>query len=585
MARIRQKSTDGGCRNRLRRPAGWLWLWPVFALLAPGTGLARAPLGEHPVVWYARDDGPVEVPEFDEPALVPYSVNSFVGRPFSRFFNPGRFLRRLGSGEAARPAGDVNALDEVVNSTWFTNRIGLRELGDDELRYGAGLGQPFADGPDRSAPWTIIGAKTAGVTPGFKVKDARGDTWLLKFDPPVHPGMTIRAGVISNLIFHAIGFNTPVDRLVVFSRDQLVVGPNAQMKLGREGKVPMTEANLDSILTATGSIFGGAYHALASRYLDGIPLGPFDDQDTRSDDPNDLIKHENRRELRAVRVFGAWLNHFDTKMHNSLDMYLGQPGQGHVRHYLLDFASTLGGYADQPVPRFGYEYGFDVWPIVGRTATLGLVEDRWVQLERPAGLDEVGLFDAATFDPGKWKPDLPHSGMANLTDRDGYWAAKIISAFTDADLRLIVEQGRYEDPAAAEFMVRTLSARRDKIVRYWFDKVPPLDFFRAADGGADFVDLAVERGYAERATTRYRYRLSVVDEDRQARERAAWRETKESLVPVLGPDREYLPGVPAPDERFRYLAVTVQVDRGRGWSDATTAYFSLADGRTLAVDR
>ncbi len=93
--------------------------------------------------------------------------------------------------------------------------------------------------------------------------------------------MTIRAGVVTNLLFHAIGFNVPVDRLVMFSREDLVVGEGAMMRLQRVGKVPMTEANLDSILAATKSIFNGKYHALASRYLDGIPLGPFDDQGMR----------------------------------------------------------------------------------------------------------------------------------------------------------------------------------------------------------------------------------------------------------------------------------------------------------------
>ena len=110
---------------------------------------------------------------------------------------------------------------------------------DAELAEGPAHGSDLAAGPDRSAPWTIIGAKTAGVTPGFRIKDARGDVWLLKFDPPSHPGMTIRSGVVTNLLFHAIGFNVPVDRLVKFSRDDLVVGEgrhDAPAARGRSGR-------------------------------------------------------------------------------------------------------------------------------------------------------------------------------------------------------------------------------------------------------------------------------------------------------------------------------------------------------------
>src|SRR5678815_5583480 len=52
-----------------------------------------------------------------------------------------RFTRALG----------VNALDEVPDSTWFTNRIGIRDLTLDELRTG-----PARNGsPELHKPWTV----------------------------------------------------------------------------------------------------------------------------------------------------------------------------------------------------------------------------------------------------------------------------------------------------------------------------------------------------------------------------------------------------------------------------------------------
>jgi hypothetical protein len=584
MARTRPRSTDG--------PRRWVLPGLLILLIAASAAgrpaAAREPLRDAPVVWFADDRTVIPVPEYREPGLVPYALDSFVGRPFSRFWHPGRFFRWVGTGDRAREAADINTLDEVVDSTWFSNRIGLRKLSPAELAEGPAYGTDLVAGPDRSTPWTIIGAKTSGVTPGFRIRDARGDVWLLKFDPPSHPGMTIRSGVVANLLFHAIGFNVPVDRVVEFDREDLVVAEGATMRLPRVGEVEMTATNLDSILTATRSVFGGKYHALASRYLDGTPLGPFDDQGMRKDDPNDTIRHQDRRELRALKVFAAWVNHFDTKMHNSLDMYEGEPDAGYVRHYLIDFASTLGGFGDKLVRRFGYEYGFDTFPILGRTLTLGVFEDSWVALKRPGGLEEIGLFETATFEPDGWKPDLPHSGMANLTARDGYWAAKVLSAFTEEDLRLIVTQGRYQNPAAVDYLVENLAARRDKIVRYWFERVPPLDFFTLTTVGLSFHDLAVERNHAPLSGSRYRYRLAAVTADRKPLRGdgwTPWRETAHTLVPLFDGSGRLAADVPAGDPDHPFLAVEVQVDRGEGWSSSTTIYGAYVSGRLVALDR
>jgi hypothetical protein len=538
----------------------------------------RRVLRDAPPVWYADDMRPIPVPEFAEQGLVPYAFNGFVARPFSRFFHPGRLGRTIDDGYPGRPAVDVNALDEVVDSSWFTNRIGLRPLADDELVLGPAHGTPYGEGPDRSAPWRVVGAKVGGVTPGFRIRDARGDTWLLKFDPPSHPGMTIRSGVVANLIFHAMGFHTPVDRVVSFTRDDLVVEDGVAFSLGRGETLALTPANMDSVLAATRSVFGGEYHALASRYLDGIPLGPFDEEGTRPDDPNDVIHHQDRRELRALKVFAGWLNHFDIKSQNSLDMYVGAPGEGYVKHHLIDFASTLGSYGDEAVKRFGYEYGIDVFPVLGRTFTFGLVEDYWYGIERPEGLDEVGLFDVEHFRPAQWKPDLGHSAIANLARDDGYWAAKIVGSFSDRQLRLLVEQGRYQDPRAVDYLVATLAGRRDRIVRHWFAEVPPLDWFRPVAGGIGFDDLAVVFGCARESKARYRYRVRAVAADRDGGDWSGWRETRERVFAVA--DDAALTDAARP-----FLAVEFQIDRGQGWSRAARVYQAPASGRIVGVER
>ena len=104
MARTRPRSTD----------IIWLALLGTLGalLVVPAPACAREPLRDEPVVWYANDREPIPTPEFEEPGLVPYAVDSFVGRPFSRFWHPGRFSRWVGTGDRAQEAADINSLDE-----------------------------------------------------------------------------------------------------------------------------------------------------------------------------------------------------------------------------------------------------------------------------------------------------------------------------------------------------------------------------------------------------------------------------------------------------------------------------------------
>ena len=87
-----------------------------------------------------------------------------------------------------------------------------------------------------------------------------------------------------------------------------------------------------------------------------------------------------------------------------------------------------------------------------------------------------------------------------MTDRDGYWGAKIVASFSDAQIAAAVEAAHYEDPRAVEYLVRNLIVRRDKIARHWFGRVAPLDFFEVRDGALRFHDLALDLGLSPERT-------------------------------------------------------------------------------------
>lgn len=584
-------------RARARLLASAIWIAALPVAVAP-CGSA-APLRDAPAAWQEDDRHDVPAPPAERnPSAIWTSANETFFRPVGRLFNPVRLGRRIGAlfgGHAVRNASDVNALDEVPNSTWFTNRIGLYPLSPEDLALGPGSGRgsagPRGDslagapGPSREAPWTVLRAKTQGVTPGFDIRDRRGQVYLIKFDPPGELGTTSAAAVISGRILSAIGFNVPDDAVVTFSREDLRLAPDATIRDADGVKRPMTGADLEAVLGRVDRLPDGRWLAIASRFLEGRPVGPFSYKGRRKDDPNDHVRHEDRRELRALRMFCAWLDHWDMKEQNSLDTYVEEEGRHYVRHHLIDFASTLGAAAGGGAqPRFGYEYTVDFPPIAGRLFALGLHEDGWRRIRRPEGLAEVGYFESREFQPMEWKPLQPNVAFANMNRHDAYWAAKIISAFTDAHLRAAVASGGYRNPAAAEYVRRTLAERRDKIARYWFDRVTPLDFFVVRESALTFHDLGAERGLYPGAAPRYRARCAAVNADRGAAGWTEWTDLPRTELSLTdGPAAAALRT--APETARPFLEVEVRVNRGGGRSQTVRAFLARGSHRIVAVER
>lgn len=541
----------------------------------------RAPLG-HTVIWHEDDRRPGPPPKPRDPNLLWDGITETALRPISRITNPGRLMRAVDAafgGNPAQTAANVNALDEVPNSSWFTNRLGLLPLTPEEVARGPNP----AGAPDGSRPFTVSNAKTQGVSPGFRITDARGREYFVRFDPKEYPGMSSRADAITTKILHACGYWVPDDFSVRFRREDLVLGHNVTLRDRKGKKRTMTEADLEDILRRVGPLEDGTWDAVASLKLPGTVLGPFDWQGRRADDPNDRIKHEDRRELRAFRIFAAWLGHYDTKQGNTLDTWLGTGAAGSVRHYVRDFGSTLGASAYGAYPRYNYEYSFDIPSIAGRALALGFHEDAWRRVQRPKDLPEVGYFGSAHFDPLEFKPLVPNSAFANLTRRDGYWAAKIISAFTDAHLESIVTSVGYRNPEATAYMARTLGERRDTIAKCFFDQVPPLDFFTLDGRVVRGHDLGAERNIYPGPTPRYRVRLARVNAERREGLASEWfdRDRCEfDLDPALY--LVYLHGLS--DDPAAWLKLEFQVNRGSGWSRSVAAYL---DGfsKIVAVDR
>jgi hypothetical protein len=432
------------------------------------------------------DDDPLErepTPINVEKAF-PRQLSDYYSLAINTFSKPGE----AGTSKHPIPAGAVNTLGEVPDSAWYTNRHYKRRMTLEELVRGPGN----QNAPATEAPWAVQGAKTEGITPGFLIKDSKGREYLLKFDPLSNPEMATAADIISSKFFYALGYNVPENYVVYFKRSQLVVGKETKF-LDRFGKVrKMTERDLSEILLNTPRTFDGRYRAIASFFLVGKWLGPFRSFGTRKDDPNDIVPHENRRDLRGYSVFCAWLDHDDSREINTLDLLVKEDGIQFIKHFLIDFGSTLGsGSTRANSPRSGNEYMFDANASAIQIASLGLFVPRWARAHYPR-LPSVGRFEWQVFDPEKWVPEYRNPGFANRLPDDAFWAAKQVMAFSDDEIRAIVKAGQYSNPAAEEWVAKCLMARRDKIGKTFFAKVLPLHRFSVEGNHLVFEDLAVK---------------------------------------------------------------------------------------------
>jgi hypothetical protein len=274
----------------------------------------------------------------------------------------------------------------------------------------------------------------------------------------------------------------------------------------------MTRRDVDEVLERGARMPNGRYRVLASRFADGAPLGNFRYYGTRPDDPNDIIPHEDRRELRAARVFGAWLNHDDSRGVNSLDMLQTDGSRRYVKHYMFDFGSIMGsGTVFAQRYRAGNEYILDWEPGWLTLATFGLYTRDWLHIDYPDVPASVGRFEANSFDPEKWRPEYPNAAFDNMRPDDAFWAARIISKFTDADVRAIVAKARYSDPRATDYITATLVERRNRVLKTWLTAANPLvDFALTSDGQLTFANAAVDAGVATPATS-YRVRWARFD--------------------------------------------------------------------------
>jgi hypothetical protein len=469
-------------------------------------------------------------------------------------------------------AVNVNSLDEVPDSAWFKNRIGAHPVSIEEIARGACNPALILD-PDGSADgtWLIDHGKTDGSSPGFRVNIPGKGKYLFKGEPPDQPEHPSAASVIGAAVYAAAGFNTSCEQIVYFRPSLLKLAPGLEHKGNFGAMEPFDQKVVDKIL-ADSPHSGGLVRMQASAWLPGYLIGPFSYTGTRPDDPNDIIPHDDRRDLRGGRVLAAWLDHFDAREQNSMDSWVtesheggkGKPdaSPGHVVHYYLDTSDCLGSeWAWEEITRrLGYSYVADWGDMARDLLTLGIPTRPWDRVRRAPGLETFAFFNVKDFEPDEWKNEYPNAAFSRMTERDGAWMARILARFTPEMIEVLGRMSKFSDSRKTTYLVSVLEGRLEKILQRYLTRLSPLASVRTT--GTDRLcaeDLAEMRRLRPPEQFRYEARLS----NRGAETKLPVARQPDGGVCVTLPPVAADDGVRA-DAAERYVQVTIEDGVARG---------------------
>ena len=490
--------------SKLRRPSAsrtWLGLSLLFSL-ACSREVRRFPLA--PPLWSDADERPfAEQPGDYYSGIRADAVDKFLLYPLS---NIARIPR---DGEAL----NVNALDEVPNSSWFQNRVGVFDYTPAQIARAECGDTPELD--PANGKWLVVNAKPDGANPGFFIEAPDGHRYLLKFDGKSQPLRASTADVVGSKLYWALGYHSVCNEVVYFQPDNLVMEKGAITKTALGEKRPMTQDDIATVLAQGFRLKDGRVRASASRFVPGKPLGPFKYEDTRADDPNDVVPHEDRRELRAAHLPAAWINHIDAREQNTFDVVIEEEKRKFIRHYKIDWGDSLGiGFnPDRLARRFGYSYAIDFEQMGQDLVSFGLLKRPWHDPHR-SKVKIFGYYGVDGFVPSEWRGVYSIPAFSRRTPNDVSWMTRIMSRITDEHIRAIVARAKLPDERQSLYLERVLIGRRDKFFEEYFSKYVPLSGFRMArrtpgetKQSLCFEDLGIQHGVSKAFETYYQLRF------------------------------------------------------------------------------
>ncbi len=317
---------------------------------------------------------------------------------------------------------DVNALDEVVDSSWWSKRDTNNML--DGYRT---IGPP-------AMPLTTLTDAPVSHRPGARrVRDKNGAFWEVLPDPADRQGLYSTAGVVASRLLFALGYRVPESYPVELA---------------------------------------GKRWGLAVAWPAGTDLGPTPPSSTRFDDPNDTISRKDRRSLRSLPRALAWLGKSDLDVGDLRDGYIGESPRGYVLHFVTGLAGALGVDALEAHLALMNDDNRPAESAKVRIITLGLAAPNALGPPKTDG-PGLGIFHDDVDVEEAFAPSPPFEPLRFVTPADDLWIGMKLAALPIE----IIEEALRATPLsqfARDRVTQRLDRRRRAVAAWCLIRGTPL---------------------------------------------------------------------------------------------------------------
>ncbi len=151
-------------------------------------------------------------------------------------------------------------------------------------------------------------------------------------------------------------------------------------------------------------------------------------------------------------------------------------------------------------------YYLDFGDVIADLATFGLRERVWERVQKDPYAELWGYYEYEHFDPEDWKGGYQNIAFIRMDEADAYWAAQIMSRFTEEQIDAVIAQGHIDNDKYVSRLRTVLIERRKRIVQRYMYRMSAFERPQMSSTQLCFEDALVASGFEKSETQRYESR-------------------------------------------------------------------------------